>query len=157
MWWKFSCTLLMGIKAVSKEIVETNEEIRIFVFFFSCCIFNLLRINLRKKFRVWLSTYEFCEASRSEKKTTMESHWGISSLQRPKKKIDWVPLNRFFDGARQNPAHRNFRGPWDLKVFAFGWEKIHSSRPPNFEISFLGAFFDLVRLWESFVARVKVF
>ena len=57
----------MGIKAVSKEIVETNEEIRIFVFFFSCCIFNLLRINLRKKFRVWLSTYEFCEASRSEK------------------------------------------------------------------------------------------
>ena len=30
----------MGIKAVSKEIVETNEDILIFFFFFSCCIFN---------------------------------------------------------------------------------------------------------------------
>ena len=30
----------MGIKAVSKEIVETNEDILIFSFFFSCCIFN---------------------------------------------------------------------------------------------------------------------
>ena len=42
------------------------------------------------KFRVCESTYEFCEASGSEKKTkkqkTKESHWGILSLQRQQPK-----------------------------------------------------------------------
>ena len=40
------------------------------------------------KFRVCESTYEFCEASGSEKKKkeTIESHWGILSLQRQQPK-----------------------------------------------------------------------
>ena len=38
------------------------------------------------KFRVCESTYEFCEASGSEKKKTKESHWGILSFQRQQPK-----------------------------------------------------------------------